>query len=55
MPFLKPPLTSLAGVMSGLIGANNKFGEQFGNPDPKMQGISISITIHVDIFPGRLR
>jgi hypothetical protein len=29
--------------MSGLIGAHNKFGEQFNNPDPKMQGIITSI------------
>lgn len=31
------------GVMSGLIGANNKFGQQFNNPDANMQGIITSI------------
>jgi hypothetical protein len=31
------------GVMSGLIGAHNKFGQRFDNPDPKMQGIIVSI------------
>ncbi|KAJ5273766.1 hypothetical protein N7478_008891 [Penicillium angulare] len=31
------------GVMSGLIGANNQFGQQFGNPDANMQGILTSI------------
>lgn len=25
--------------MSGLIGANNQFGQQFGHPDATMQGI----------------
>ena len=28
------------GVMSGLIGADNEFGKQFGHPDANMQGIS---------------
>lgn len=27
------------GVMSGLIGANNQFGQQFGHPNANMQGI----------------
>lgn len=27
------------GVMSGLIGADNQFGQQFGHPDANMQGI----------------
>ncbi|KAJ5580308.1 Major facilitator superfamily domain general substrate transporter [Penicillium hispanicum] len=31
------------GVMSGLIGANNEFGKQFGHPDSTMQGILTSI------------
>ena len=31
------------GVMSGLIGADNAFGKQFGHPDPNMQGIITSI------------
>lgn len=29
------------GVMSGLIGANNEFGKQFGHPNATMQGICI--------------
>lgn len=29
--------------MSGLIGADNEFGQQFGNPDPNLQGIITSI------------
>ena len=29
--------------MSGLIGATNKFGQQFNNPDPNLQGIIVSI------------
>ncbi|TVY57074.1 Sugar transporter STL1 [Lachnellula cervina] len=31
------------GVMSGLIGADNQFGRDFNSPDPKMQGIIVSI------------
>lgn len=31
------------GVMSGLIGANNEFGKQFGHPDATMQGIRMSL------------
>lgn len=31
------------GVMSGLIGADNEFGKQFGHPNANMQGISSSI------------
>lgn len=27
------------GVMSGLVGADNEFGKQFGHPDATMQGI----------------
>lgn len=27
------------GVMSGLVGADNEFGKQFGHPDANMQGI----------------
>lgn len=27
------------GVMSGLVGADNQFGQQFGNPNATMQGI----------------
>jgi len=30
-------------VMSGIIGAKNQFGHDFGNPDPNMQGIIVSI------------
>ena len=29
--------------MSGIIGADNAFGRQFGHPDPNMQGIIVSI------------
>lgn len=29
--------------MSGLIGADNQFGRDFNSPDPKMQGIIVSI------------
>lgn len=31
------------GVMSGIIGANNQFGHDFGNPDTKLQGTIVSI------------
>ncbi|KZN85345.1 Sugar transporter [Penicillium chrysogenum] len=31
------------GVMSGLIGANNQFGQTFNNPDSTMQGLLTSI------------
>ncbi|KAJ5180931.1 Major facilitator superfamily domain general substrate transporter [Penicillium capsulatum] len=31
------------GVMSGLVGADNEFGKQFGHPDATMQGILTSI------------
>ncbi|KAJ5808777.1 hypothetical protein N7474_010046 [Penicillium riverlandense] len=31
------------GVMSGLIGADNEFGKQFGHPNANMQGIMTSI------------
>lgn len=31
------------GVMSGLIGAQNQFAQEFHNPDPKLQGIITSI------------
>ncbi|KAJ5621858.1 hypothetical protein N7528_005090 [Penicillium herquei] len=31
------------GVMSGLVGANNEFGKQFGHPGTNMQGILTSI------------
>lgn len=31
------------GVMSGLIGADNQFGRDFGNPDANLQGVITSI------------
>ncbi|CDO71066.1 hypothetical protein BN946_scf184844.g70 [Trametes cinnabarina] len=31
------------GVMSGIIGANNQFGKDFGNPDPTTQGTIVAI------------
>ena len=35
------------GVMSGLIGADNEFGKQFGHPDANMQGISKTLSSSV--------
>lgn len=29
--------------MSGIIGLNNQFGRDFGNPDTKLQGTIVSI------------
>lgn len=31
--------------MSGLVGADNEFGKQFGHPDETMQGIRMISTI----------
>jgi hypothetical protein len=31
------------GVMSGLIGADNQFGQEFHRPDTKLQGLIVSI------------
>ncbi|KIJ61255.1 hypothetical protein HYDPIDRAFT_159851 [Hydnomerulius pinastri MD-312] len=31
------------GVMSGIIGANNQFGKDFGEPDPSTQGLIVAI------------
>jgi MFS family permease len=39
-------LIDLPGVMSGIIGANNRFGRDFNNPDANMQG---NITALYDI------
>lgn len=35
------------GVMSGLVGADNHFGQQFGHPDENMQGICMSRSAEV--------
>lgn len=29
--------------MSGIIGANNQFGNDFGSPDANMQGLIVSL------------
>lgn len=31
------------GVMSGIIGANNRFGRDFGNPDASLQGDIVAL------------
>ncbi|KAH7908218.1 general substrate transporter [Hygrophoropsis aurantiaca] len=37
------------GVMSGIIGANNQFGKDFGDPDPTTQGLIVILMIIQDI------